>query len=268
MHGFTNALLGALVLAILNPGPAGAQVRGERLISQPADTGVATLDPGALQSRRGVRDLPTRAPMPVIGPPSITAVPADIHYGDMITVKGANFVSPSVELYAPVPNSVSSELHFPLMPLQVTSESFKLIISKNKVGTTNPNLRLRVTTPYGTDTTESQLRLTLVPRVDTITVGGAWRQVGTPQQWWQRIIWVSGRNLYGYESASVGSTYVPISGLMSQEQDGVVLQINVPRSCSEQGTVTINFSPNRVPPSGPVTAGQVTCLPNDQISAP
>lgn len=268
MFRFTHALLAALVLAVLHPFPAGAQIRRELLRSQPADTGIATLDPAGIPSRRAIGELPTRQLSPVPVAPSITKVPSTIAAGDMISVEGTGFVSPSVELYAKVPNSADSWVRFQLQPLQVTSESFKLYITRDKVGGANPSFRMRVTTPYGSDTTDSELRLDLTPRVDTIMVGGAWRQVGTPQQWWQRVIWVHGRNLYGYESASVGSTYVPSPDIWPTERNGVVLQINVPRSCSGQGPVTINFAPNRHPSSGPITTRPVTCLPNDQISAP
>ncbi len=268
MYRFTYALLAALILAILQPAPAGAQTRAERLLSQPADTTVRSLDPASIPNRRSMDELPRRQLPRIPGPPSITKVPADITIGDMITVEGTEFVSPSVELYAKVPGSADSWVRFQPKPLQVTNGSFKLYLTSDKIGGTNPLFRMKVTTPYGSDTTEAEMRLSREPRVDTIMVGGAWRQVGTPSQWWQRVIWVHGRNLYDYESASVGSTYVPMTDIWRTEQNAVVLQINVPRSCSGQGTVTINFSPNRYPPSGPISARQVTCLSNDQISAP
>lgn len=268
MYKLTHALLAALVLAVLHPEPASAQTRAERMLTQPADTTVVTLDPAAIPNRRALGELPRRQVSRIPGPPSITKVPAEITIGDMITVEGTEFVSPSVELYAKVPGSADSWVRFQPMPLQVTNERFKLYITRDKIGGANPLFRMKVTTPYGSDTTESEMRLSLEPRVDTIMVGGAWRQVGTPSQWWQRVIWVHGRNLYDSESASVGSTYVPVTDIWRTEQNAVVLQINVPRSCSGQGTVTINFSPNRHPSSGPINAGQVTCLLNDQISAP
>ena len=266
MYRFTRALRPALLLAILHPAAAGAQTRTERMLSLPADTTIRTLDPGAIPNRRA--DKPRRYVPPTPPPPSITKVPSAIMIGDMITVEGTGFVSPSVELYAKVPGSADSWVRYQPMPLQVTSTSFKLYITQDKIGGVNPAFRMRVTTPYGSDTTESEMLLSRTPRVDTIMVGGAWRQVGTPQQWWQRVIWVHGRNLYDHESASVGSTYVPNTDVWRTEQQAVVLQINVPRSCSGQGTVTINFAPSRHPSSGPINAGQVTCLPNDQISAP
>ncbi len=268
MYRYTRRLLAALTLALLHPAPAGAQITRERLLSLPADTTTATIDPASIPNRRASGELLRRQPVRMPGPPSITKVPAEITIGDMITVEGTDFVSPSVELYAKVPGSVDSWVRFRPTPLQVTSGSFKLYITRDKIGGANPFFRMRVTTPYGTDTTESQLMLSLAPRIDTIMVGGAWRQVGTPQQWWQRVIWVHGRNLYDYESASVGSTYVPMTDVWPTEQNAVVLQINVPRSCSGQGPVTITFAPNRHPAAGPITAGRVTCLPNDQISAP
>jgi hypothetical protein len=220
--------------------------------------------PAALAPGRQFDRYPARAK----AQPTITGVPQVISWGDEITVTGTNFIGPEAELYAPVPGSASSVLHYRLTPYKVTSESFKLLISRNIVGATNPTMRLRVTTAYGSDTTDAPLRLSLDPRVDRIVTGGAWRQVGTPQQWWQRVIWVEGRNLYGYESASVGSTYVPVTDVWTNDANGVGIQINVPRNCSGQGMVTINFAATRQPAAGPLNAGQVTCLANDQISVP
>jgi hypothetical protein len=202
-------------------------------------------------------------------PPAIASVPGRVAWGDEVTVTGAGFTSPTVELIAPILGPSGGFFHFPLTPFQATATSFKVWIRQTTGTTVSPVMRLVVTTSLGADTSDTDVILDRAPRIDTLIVGGAWRQAGTPQMWWQRVIWVLGRNLDGVEHASVGSTYVPAPDVWRNDVNGTSIQINVPRACSGQGPVTLSFDATRVPTAQSATAReQVTCLPNDQISSP
>jgi hypothetical protein len=262
---FRSRLLALAGLLLLAAPPAKAQI-SPRLIAP--TSGTATLaEPGRMTTaaRRAYEGYAER-----FLPPVIAAVPAQIAWGDEITVTGSGFTSPTVQLVAPVIGAVAGTyFHYPLTPYQVTSNSFKLLIHRDKVGSASPTMRLVVASAYGADTSDTEVMLNRSPRIDTMIVGGAWRQAGTPQMWWQRVIWLAGRNLDGATTASVGTSYVPPTDIWFNNADMSAIQINVPRPCSGQGKVTITFEPTRSPTAAAMTApGEVTCLPNDQISSP
>ena len=167
MWSFSKQFLGLTAVLLCAAPPAGAQIsRREPLVAPAATTEPTTgtiVDPNAPPPIERSSPVISRLPQRSKALPTIAGVPERIAWGDEITITGTNFISPVVELYAPVLGSASSIFHYPLKTYQVTPESFKLFIQRGVVGSANPMMRLKVTTAYGTDTSKTECCWTSPP---------------------------------------------------------------------------------------------------------
>ncbi len=186
------------------------------------------------------------------------------------TITGANFISPTVELIGPQPAPyTTAQVRYSLQPYEVTSGRFKLFLTREILKGARPPMRLVVTTPYGSVTSAAEMTFSGEPRIDTVIVTRELRQARTPQEWWQRVIILKGRNLEGPLGGFVAGVPLAASDMRTvPDWNPTTIQIDVPRYCNRSGRVQVElpmvFGGRRIV----LSAQQVTCLPNDEISSP
>jgi hypothetical protein len=194
-------------------------------------------------------------------PPTIAGgVPGTWMWGDELTITGANFTSPTVEL---IGDFYGSPVRYPLQPGEVTASRFKLLLTRANLRDSLPPMRLLVITPYGSDTSDAVMTFSREPRLDTVVV--------RRDRWgsgWRRVVVLMGRNLDNPVQASVVYTLVPLNAMFLRDPNATTLEIYVPSQCSGRGLVTVDFQRLFVAPRQVRSKQTVTCLPNDEISSP